>query len=94
LILYNISTELIGNIPIEIEDTNKEMIPQRIVKQEGSPRHAVGPSQERGPGTQVGDKATEEDHFAAMLAEEGMPQTMEAWQGHSLPPGQDPLPLP
>src|SRR2546425_3224784 len=48
--------------------------PQCVVNQEGSPRHAVGPGQERGPGTQDGNKAPKEDHFAAMLAEEVLPQ--------------------
>src|SRR5260370_3617150 len=49
-------------------------MPQCLEEQEGCPRHAVGSGQERGPGTQDGDKAPKEDHFAAMLAEEILPQ--------------------
>jgi hypothetical protein len=47
---------------------------QRVVKQEGRPGHTIGPGQEGGPGTQDGNKAPKEDHFAAMLAKEILSQ--------------------
>src|SRR5260370_36282337 len=49
-------------------------MPQCLEEQEGCPWHAVGSGQERGPGTQDSDKAPKEDPFAAMLAEEILPQ--------------------
>src|SRR5260370_32597559 len=49
-------------------------MPQCLEEQEGCPWHAVGSGQERGPGTQDSDKAPKEDPFAAMLAEEVLPQ--------------------
>src|SRR5437868_4868669 len=68
--MYIIAEE-VSSQPIE---RSPDDAPKRVVEQEGSPWHAVGPGQERGPGTQEGDKAPKEDHFAAMLAEEVLPQ--------------------
>src|SRR5216683_935051 len=44
--------------------------PCGIEEQKAWPAHAVGPGQECGPGPQHGDKAPEEDEFAAMQNEE------------------------
>ena len=48
--------------------------PKRIEEQKTGPAHLIGPCQEGCPRSQDGDKASEEDHFAAMLEEEILAQ--------------------
>src|SRR5438105_11236942 len=49
-----------------------------IEEQKAGPGHAIGPGQECSPGPQHGDKAPEEDDFAAMAQEEVLPQLQPA----------------
>ena len=68
--MHNIAEE-VASQPVDCDPGDS---PERVEEQKGSPRHAVSSGQERGPGTQDGDKATKEDYFAAVLAEEILSQ--------------------
>src|SRR2546428_2483353 len=52
--------------------------PCGIEEQKAGPAHTVGPGQEGCPGAEHGDKASEEDDFAAMPHEEVLPQFQPA----------------
>lgn len=67
----HIITKEVASQPVDCGPDNSH---QRVEEQKGSPRHGVGSGQERGPGTQDGDKAAKEDYFATVLAEEVLSQ--------------------
>ncbi len=67
----HIIAEEVASQPVDCDPGDS---PERVEEQKGSPRHAVSSGQERGPGTQDGDKAAKEDYFAAVLAEEILSQ--------------------
>ncbi len=57
-----------------------------IEEQKALPPHAVGPGQECRPGAQHGDKAPEEDDFAAMPHEKILPQLQPAFLEANIAP--------